>query len=177
MVSILKGGGRWAKLCSSALQQGDACRHSQSGFEKPSAGPHGCHWTEYPGHQQNTGGSVECAHLRSLSNANWRCTLSQSKLVLATNHGKRLRSALSSTESRIARFPKSRAWNRQIFCSRKHKIGWNRHKVAESRKIDSESTIRIATYQCLAATLESLDSNRPILKRPILDSESQIQCH
>ena len=40
------------------------------------------------------------------------------------------------------------------------------------RREDSELPIRIATYQCLAETLELQDSNRPIL-----DSESPIQCH
>ena len=46
--------------------------------------------------------------------------------------------AAQNRESRIARFPESRAWNRQKFRSEKQKNESNRSKV-ESRKIDSES--------------------------------------
>ena len=45
---------------------------------------------------------------------------------------------LSGTGSRIARFPESRAWNRQKFRSEKQKYESNRSKVA-SQKTDSES--------------------------------------
>ena len=46
----------------------------------------------------------------------------------------------------------------------------------ESRKIDSESPSE-SHPNMLKATLESHDSNRMILNRPILDSESPIHCH
>ena len=62
--------------------------------------------------------------------------------------------------------------------ARRQKKESNRNKV-ESQTIDSESPselhpIRIASYQCLKAILESHDSNPTILNRPILDSESPI---
>ena len=57
-------------------------------------------------------------------------------------------------ESRIAWIPESPALNRQNFHNEKHRNEANHSKV-ESWKIDS-------AYQCLAAILESRDSNRPI---------------
>ena len=54
---------------------------------------------------------------------------------------------------------------------------WTPYGKAESWKFDSELPIRIATYQSFAATLESHDSHRTVLNRPILDSESLIQRH
>ena len=79
--------------------------------------------------------------------------------------------AAQNRESRIARFPESRAWNRQKFRSEKQKHEPNRSKV-ESQKIDSESPSESHPCSMLKATLESHGSNRSIL-----NSESPIQCH
>ena len=80
---------------------------------------------------------------------------------------------LSGTESRIANrtIPRIAGRNRQKFHSEKQNIEPNRSKVA-SRKTDSESSSESHLNKCLKSTLQSHDSNRPIL-----DSESPIQCH
>ena len=80
------------------------------------------------------------------------------------------RSGKKKGEPWIARFPESRARNHQNFLGKKHKNEWN---AIEWRKINSEAPSWITAYQlCLAATLESHGSNRPIL-----DPESPMQCH
>ena len=69
--------------------------------------------------------------------------------------------ALSGTESRIARFPESRAWNRQKFRSEKQKkrVESQQSRIAENR---FRIAIRIAAYQYYAypgiARFESHDS-------------------
>ena len=73
------------------------------------------------------------------------------------NGGAGRSAGLSGTESRIARFPESRAWNRQKVCSEKPKNESNRSKV-ESQKIDSESPSESHPISMLKATLESHDS-------------------
>ena len=66
------------------------------------------------------------------------------RLLVSTMRWKRRRVgglqslAAQNRESRIARFPESRAWNRQKFRSEKRKNDSNRKKV-ELQKIDSES--------------------------------------
>ena len=80
-------------------------------------------------------------------------------------------SKLSGTESRIARFPESRACNRQKFRSEKQTHDSNR----KNKSIQNRHPNRILSM--FKATLESRDSNRTIQNRPILDSESPIQCH
>ena len=56
-------------------------------------------------------------------------------------------------------------------------------KSKENRKTLKQNKVRKSKEQgrkireCVAATLASHDSNRPILNRPILDSKSPIQCH
>ena len=59
----------------------------------------------------------------------------------------------------------SRARNRQSFRNDEHRNESNRSRV-EPQKIDSEPPIRIATCQCLAATLELHNSDRTVLNRP-----------
>ena len=82
---------------------------------------------------------------------------------------------LSDMESETARFPESRAKNRHNFCSERHNDESNRNR-AESRTFDSESPIRIATYQCLAATLESHDSESPNSRFRMADSVPLRHC-
>ena len=62
--------------------------------------------------------------------------------------------------NREAHLPQNRTWNRHNFCSEKHKHEWNRSRIAENR---FSIAIRIATYQCLAVSLGSHDSNLAIL--------------
>ena len=69
---------------------------------------------------------------------------------------------LSGTESRFARFPESRAWNRQKFRSEKQDNESNYSKIGE---IDSESWS------------ESHPMNAWSDRRSILDSEAPTQCH
>ena len=68
--------------------------------------------------------------------------------------------------------PQSQARSRKTFRGEKHKNESNPSKV-EWRKIDPGLPIRIAAYQLklLRRDLESHDSSRMILNRPILDSE------
>ena len=72
--------------------------------------------------------------------------------------------AAQNRESRTARFPESRAWNRQRFHSEKQKNESNRSRV-ESRKIDSESPSEshpINAYSNLGiARFKSHDSESP----------------
>ena len=73
---------------------------------------------------------------------------------------------LSSTRIANRTIPRIAGMGSPEIQQREDQNEWNRSKV-ESRNVDSESPIRIATYECLAATLDSHDSNRTILN-PVL---------
>ena len=74
--------------------------------------------------------------------------------------------AAQNRESRIARFPEWRAWNRQKFRSEKHKSEWNRSKVESRKSIQNRHPNFILSM--LKVTLESRDSNRAILNPDLL---------
>ena len=115
----------------------------------------------------------ECLHVNFQTNL-FVCKVTFTCLIFGSENKNiqcdPLPAALSGTESRIARFPESRAWNRQKFHSEKPKNESNR-----SNSIQNRHSNRILPM--LKATLESHDSNRTILKHSILDSESPTQCH
>ena len=87
--------------------------------------------------------------------------------------GKVLGLVAQNRESRIARFPESRARNRQKFRSEKQKNELNRSKV-ESQKIDSESPSESqptnAEDDLGIARFESHDSESPDSRFRIADS-------
>ena len=82
---------------------------------------------------------------------------------------------LGNVLSLAAQNRETQPWNRQSFCSKKHKSGSNRRKIELSADNRFRSLIRIATSSMFkaasTATLEPYD-----LSRLILDSESPIQC-
>ena len=84
-------------------------------------------------------------------------------------------SQIANRTSRIALFQNRGLGIARISAMRSTKL--SRIRV-ESQKVNSELPSRITTCQSnFAVTLESHDSNRTILKHPILDSESPILCH
>ena len=73
-------------------------------------------------------------------------------------------------EPRIARFPESRAWNHQQFCSEKQ-INESNCSKAQSRNIDPEAPLhRILSILVGIAQLESRDSGSPDSQFRIADS-------